>query len=172
MLIQPRPDQASLHFPNSALGIPDDPKRQDIRHLRWVRLVTTPLFPSPPSTPSSASGLGLATVKTLHQAGAHIAILDIQDVPQDFRDSCGAKVRFFKTDLTNAAEVEKAIQGVVEWVRSTKASLGGVVNSAGVASAAKVRQFCPHHATDRQYTRRSTAVATHIPWTSLISSCL
>ena len=112
-----------------------------------MRLVAT-TFPllhlQHPDVPASASGLGLATVKTLHQAGAYIAVLDLQDVPQDVKDSCGSKVRFFKTDLTNAAEVEKAISGVVEWVRSTKANLGGVVNSAGVASAAKVRPFSHH----------------------------
>jgi short-subunit dehydrogenase involved in D-alanine esterification of teichoic acids len=92
--------------------------------------------------PSSPSGLGLATVKALHQVGAYVAVLDLQDIPQDVKDSCGSKVRFFKTDLTNAAEVEKTVQNVVGWVTSTKATLGGVVNCAGVASAAKVFPFC------------------------------
>jgi len=111
-----------------------------------------------PYVSSSSSGLGLATVKILHQAGAYVAVLDLQDVPQDVKDICGSKVRVFKTDLTNAGEVENAVQGVVEWARSTKAILGGIVNSAGVASAAKVWLYGPHHAprmqiaTDRQWT--------------------
>jgi 3-hydroxyacyl-CoA dehydrogenase/3-hydroxy-2-methylbutyryl-CoA dehydrogenase len=80
----------------------------------------------------------------LYQAGAYVAILDLQDVPQDLKDSCGSKIRFVKTDLTNATEVENAVQAVVKWISSTRAFLGGIINSAGVASAAKVFQFGHH----------------------------
>jgi 3-hydroxyacyl-CoA dehydrogenase/3-hydroxy-2-methylbutyryl-CoA dehydrogenase len=47
-------------------------------------------------------------------------------------------VKFFQTDITVLAEVAKAVDGSVEWATETGAALGGVINCAGVGTAAKI----------------------------------
>jgi len=41
-------------------------------------------------------------------------------------------------DITNTQDVSEAVEGVVRWTKATNAPLGGVVNCAGVATAAKI----------------------------------
>jgi phosphoribosylaminoimidazolecarboxamide formyltransferase/IMP cyclohydrolase len=66
--------------------------------------------------------------------------MDIHDVPESARSTLDTKSRYFKTDLTKDAEVERAVKDSVAWSKQTGAKLGGVVNCAGVAVAQKV---CP-----------------------------
>ncbi|KAI5121872.1 hypothetical protein M0805_001080 [Coniferiporia weirii] len=81
-----------------------------------------------------SSGLGLATAYTLLDAGASVSVLDLHE-NDELR---GERVRFFKTDITADGEVEAAVEGTVSWAKETGATLGGVVNCAGIATAAKV----------------------------------
>jgi phosphoribosylaminoimidazolecarboxamide formyltransferase/IMP cyclohydrolase len=66
--------------------------------------------------------------------------MDIQDIPESARSTLGTKGRYFKTDLTKDAEVERAVEESVTWSKQTGAKLGGVVNCGGVVVAHKV---CP-----------------------------
>jgi NAD(P)-dependent dehydrogenase (short-subunit alcohol dehydrogenase family) len=85
--------------------------------------------------PHSSSGLGLATVKNLLQADAFVSVLDLSRSPAVPDNS---RVKFMKCDVTNVEEIRKAVEETVKWTGETGASLGGVVNCAGVATAAKV----------------------------------
>ncbi|KAG9223981.1 hypothetical protein CCMSSC00406_0004403 [Pleurotus cornucopiae] len=82
-----------------------------------------------------SSGLGLATVHDLLKANAYVSIFDRSVPPTNLP---GSHVRFFKVDITQVKEIEDAVDGTVEWTQETGARLGGVVNCAGVASAAKI----------------------------------
>ncbi|KAG7093446.1 hypothetical protein E1B28_007124 [Marasmius oreades] len=83
-----------------------------------------------------SSGLGLGTVHHLLEANAFISILDLSPPPEDIASS--SRVKFFKTDITEADEIEKAVTATVEWCHSTGATLGGVINCAGVAVASRI----------------------------------
>ncbi|PPQ71889.1 hypothetical protein CVT24_006863 [Panaeolus cyanescens] len=83
-----------------------------------------------------SSGLGLATVQDLLEQGAYVSILDRSPPPESIKSS--PKVKFYETDITVHDQVAAAVNGTVEWVSATKAPLGGVVNSAGVGTAAKI----------------------------------
>lgn len=85
-----------------------------------------------------SSGLGLATAEDLLTSGAYIAILDL-NAPKDSAGLDPKRVRFFQIDITKVDEIEKAVDGAVAWTKETGASLGGVINCAGVGVAAKVR---------------------------------
>ena len=75
-----------------------------------------------------ASGLGLATARALHNAGARVLIADLES-------SSGAQLaaehgfRFAATDVTNEADVERCVEAACEL-----GSLRMVVNCAGVAT--------------------------------------
>ncbi|THH08254.1 hypothetical protein EW145_g2825 [Phellinidium pouzarii] len=81
-----------------------------------------------------SSGLGLATVNNLLDAGASVAVLDLQENTK----LRGQRVKFFKTDITSDKDVQAAVEGTAAWARETGAILGGVVNCAGIATAAKI----------------------------------
>lgn len=85
---------------------------------------------------TSSSGLGLATVEDLLSQGAYISILDRSSPPTKILNN--DHLKFFKTDITNLSQIEAAIKQTVSWTRETKARLGGVVNCAGVGTAAKI----------------------------------
>ena len=87
-------------------------------------------------SPCSSSGLGLATVYELLSQKAHISIIDRSPAPDTLLSS--PNVKFFKTDITQLTEVTSAVNKTVEWTSKTGATLGGVVNCAGVATAAKI----------------------------------
>ncbi|KAJ7036538.1 3-hydroxy-acyl-CoA-dehydrogenase [Mycena alexandri] len=82
-----------------------------------------------------SSGLGLATVQDLISANAYISILDRSPPPGGLPTS---RVKFFQTDITQVEQIESAVNGTVEWVAATGATLGGVINCAGVGTAAKI----------------------------------
>ena len=85
-----------------------------------------------------SSGLGLATVQHLLDAGAYVANLDLHP-PKD--ELPASRVKYWKTNITNSEEVEKAVEASVAWSKETGAVLGGVINCAGVGTAAKVSSY-------------------------------
>lgn len=82
-----------------------------------------------------SSGLGLATVQDLLAKQAFVSIVDRSPPPDSVT---GPNVKFFKTDITVHSEVEAAVTGTIQWTGETKAPLGGVINCAGVGTAAKI----------------------------------
>ncbi|KJA27927.1 hypothetical protein HYPSUDRAFT_197497 [Hypholoma sublateritium FD-334 SS-4] len=83
-----------------------------------------------------SSGLGLATVSDLLSKQAYISIVDRAPPPDDILAS--PNVKFTKTDITILSEISAAVAASVQWAASTNAPLGGVINCAGVGTAAKI----------------------------------
>ena len=81
-----------------------------------------------------ASGLGLATVKELHSAGASVVIADLGSSDGEVvAKELGDRVRFAATDVTSEEDVQAAVDAAV--------GLGGLhvaVNCAGVGWAERV----------------------------------
>lgn len=65
-----------------------------------------------------------------------MAILDRSPPPEDLLSS--KSVKFFKIDITNNPQITSAVDETLKWSQSTGATLGGVVNCAGVAVAGKI----------------------------------
>ncbi|KAI0046536.1 AICARFT/IMPCHase bienzyme [Auriscalpium vulgare] len=85
-----------------------------------------------------SSGLGLATADDLLKGDAYVAILDLKP-PADLASlSPSSRVRFWKIDITKVDDITAAVDEAVAWTKETGAPLGGVVNCAGVGTAAKV----------------------------------
>ncbi|KAJ6568365.1 3-hydroxy-acyl-CoA-dehydrogenase [Mycena vulgaris] len=82
-----------------------------------------------------SSGLGLGTVLDLISTNAFVSIVDRSPPPADIPTS---QIKYFQTDITDLKQVERAVEGSVEWAAETGAPLGGVINCAGVGIAAKV----------------------------------
>ena len=70
-------------------------------------------------------------MRELHQAGAHVVILDIGDHGADLAKELGDGVRFCKTDVTDEAQVSAAIATAVH----TFGGVHGAINCAGIATA-------------------------------------
>ncbi|KAI0060647.1 short chain type dehydrogenase [Artomyces pyxidatus] len=83
-----------------------------------------------------SAGLGLATVETLLDSDAHVAIFDLRPPQKPLVHQF--RTKFWEVDITNAEVVAKAVAGAAAWAAETGAPLGGVVNCAGVGTAAKV----------------------------------
>jgi len=83
-----------------------------------------------------SSGLGLATVYDLLSQKASVSIIDRSPAPDAILFL--PNVKFFKTDITELSEVASAVNKTVEWASTTGAHLGGVINCAGVGTAAKI----------------------------------
>ena len=81
-----------------------------------------------------SSGLGLAAVQHLLEAGAYVAVCDLKPPQSDL----GKHSKFWELDITKSDAVESVVEQVVAWSKETGATLGGVVNCAGVGTAAKV----------------------------------
>src|SRR5687767_11632797 len=88
-----------------------------------------------------ASGLGRATVETLHAAGANVVICDVQD-GAELAGSLGERAAYVKCDVTSESEVQSAVQAAVD----AFGGLHAAVNCAGVGWAARVvnRDGEPH----------------------------
>jgi NAD(P)-dependent dehydrogenase (short-subunit alcohol dehydrogenase family) len=81
-----------------------------------------------------ASGLGEATVRLLVSKGANVIIADLnEEQGSSLADELGSNVRFIKTDVTNEADVQAAVNLAVE----TFGALHINVNCAGIAEARK-----------------------------------
>jgi NAD(P)-dependent dehydrogenase (short-subunit alcohol dehydrogenase family) len=79
------------------------------------------------------SGLGLATARSLHSAGAYVSLLDLNaDSGAAIVQELGERAKFFETDVSETDSIAAAVQGTVDWVKSTSASIAGVVAGAGV----------------------------------------
>lgn len=87
-----------------------------------------------------ASGLGLATVRDLHKLGGYIAILDMNTElgKKAVQDLGSSRTRFFECNITNTSAIETAVKGVIDWIKETKAPMGGVIPAAGVGLPAKL----------------------------------
>ncbi|KAF2401680.1 short chain dehydrogenase reductase [Trichodelitschia bisporula] len=88
----------------------------------------------------ACSGLGLATARALHAAGASIALLDLNHVAGEAIVSELGKdtARFWEVDVSETESITAAIAGAAAWVKETGRAIGGVVAAAGVGSAAKL----------------------------------
>ena len=84
----------------------------------------------------SSSGLGLATVYDLLLQKAFVSIVDRSPPPEALLSS--PNLKFYKTDITELSEVASAVNKTVEWTSRSGAPLGGVINCAGVGTAAKI----------------------------------
>jgi NAD(P)-dependent dehydrogenase (short-subunit alcohol dehydrogenase family) len=81
-----------------------------------------------------ASGLGEATTRMLVANGANVVILDLNDERGNaLAEELGAKVRFAKTNVTDEADVQTAVNMAI----GTFGRLDINVNCAGVAEARK-----------------------------------
>jgi NAD(P)-dependent dehydrogenase (short-subunit alcohol dehydrogenase family) len=80
-----------------------------------------------------ASGLGLATVTALHDAGASVVLLDLPGAPgEQIVEALGDRARFVVGDVTKAAEVQAAVDAA-----TALGPLRIVVNCAGIAPGAR-----------------------------------
>ncbi|WP_104127375.1 3-hydroxyacyl-CoA dehydrogenase [Cryobacterium sp. Y57] len=80
-----------------------------------------------------ASGLGLACVRTLHEAGASVVLLDLPGAPgEEIAASLGERARFVAGDVTSAGDVQTAVDVAV-----AQGPLRIVVNCAGIAPGAR-----------------------------------
>lgn len=90
-----------------------------------------------------ASGLGAATARTLVDAGGRVVLVDTNDeVGEAFAATLGSDhARFVKTDVTDTAQVQAAIEAATSW-----GTLRAAVNCAGVGWAARTlkRDGTPH----------------------------
>lgn len=81
------------------------------------------------------SGLGAATAKALAKAGANVLLADVnEEAGEGTASEIGDRAKFVRTDVTDEASVQDALDAAVE----TFGSLNGVVNCAGIGPAAKV----------------------------------
>jgi 3-hydroxyacyl-CoA dehydrogenase/3-hydroxy-2-methylbutyryl-CoA dehydrogenase len=54
-----------------------------------------------------------------------------------------SRVKFWELDITQVEGIVKVVDEVVSWTQQTGAVLGGIINCAGVGTAAKVGEvFC------------------------------
>jgi 3-hydroxyacyl-CoA dehydrogenase / 3-hydroxy-2-methylbutyryl-CoA dehydrogenase len=82
-----------------------------------------------------ASGLGAASVKMILEAGGRAAILDRnEELGRKFAAELGGSARFFAADVTDAAGVQRAVDGAVE----AFGALHICFNCAGVGDPQKV----------------------------------
>ncbi|KAF2751595.1 NAD(P)-binding protein [Sporormia fimetaria CBS 119925] len=80
-----------------------------------------------------ASGLGLATARTLHASGAYVSLLDLNaDNGSKIASELGSRAKFFEVDVQSTEAIAAAIKGTVEWVKETGKAIGGVIAGAGV----------------------------------------
>ena len=49
-----------------------------------------------------------------------------------------SKVKFYELDITQVEDIVKVVEQIDSWTKQTSAPLGGVINCAGVGTAAKV----------------------------------
>jgi len=82
-----------------------------------------------------ASGLGLASAQVLHDAGGNVLIADLNEAAGAMAEQkLGSRSRFVKADATSEDAVKAAVGRTLE----TFGGLHGVVNTAGIGTAAKV----------------------------------
>ena len=80
------------------------------------------------------SGLGAATARMLTQAGGKVVIADVNAAGEAFAKSLGAQAKFAKTDVTDEAQTQAAVDLCV----SSFGAIHGAVNCAGIAPGERV----------------------------------
>jgi len=80
------------------------------------------------------SGLGAATARMLAGAGGKVVIADVNDAGEALARQLGASARFLKTDVTDEAQTQAAIDLCV----SAFGAIHGAVNCAGIAPGERV----------------------------------
>lgn len=75
-----------------------------------------------------SSGLGLATVLDLLEAGAYVAIIDRAEPTESLPQS---HTKYIQTDITVLHEIQNSVNETISWTRETAAALGGVINCMG-----------------------------------------
>jgi NAD(P)-dependent dehydrogenase (short-subunit alcohol dehydrogenase family) len=81
-----------------------------------------------------SSGLGAATVRRLHAAGARVLICDLDAVKGNaLVDELGERVRFATTDVTREDDAARAVEAA-----KTELGIHGLVNCAGIGPAERV----------------------------------
>jgi NAD(P)-dependent dehydrogenase (short-subunit alcohol dehydrogenase family) len=85
-----------------------------------------------------SSGLGLSTAENILQEKGYVAILDLKQPDASAIGPATNRVRFWELDITQEDDIIKAVEEVVSWTKQTGALLGGIINCAGVGTAAKV----------------------------------
>jgi 3alpha(or 20beta)-hydroxysteroid dehydrogenase len=85
-----------------------------------------------------ARGIGEATVRALHAAGAHVVIADVEDSPgAALAADLGDRVRFVHLDVTDESGWSRTVKSVV----GDLGSLDVLVNNAGIANMAPIEKF-------------------------------
>jgi len=80
------------------------------------------------------SGLGAATARMLAQAGGKVVVADVNAAGEEVARSLGANARFVKTDVTDEAQTQAAVDLCV----SAFGAIHGAVNCAGIAPGERV----------------------------------
>ena len=88
-----------------------------------------------------ASGLGAATVRRFHAAGARVVIADVNvEAGQKLAAELGSKTIFCKTDVTSEVDVQATVDAAAKL-----GALTGLVNCAGIGGAERtVSKKGPH----------------------------
>jgi NAD(P)-dependent dehydrogenase (short-subunit alcohol dehydrogenase family) len=81
-----------------------------------------------------SSGLGAACAAEFAKHGANILICDVSERGADLAKELGPAVRFARTDVTDGAQVQAAVDGAVK----AFGALHGAINCAGIATAERV----------------------------------
>src|SRR5690242_7226820 len=89
-----------------------------------------------------ASGLGAATARRFSAAGANVVLADVNsELGEQLAAELGGAARFVRTDVTDEASVEAAVDLCVQ----TFGALHGAVNCAGIGVAERtVGRNGPH----------------------------
>jgi NAD(P)-dependent dehydrogenase (short-subunit alcohol dehydrogenase family) len=83
----------------------------------------------------AASGLGAGVARAFAAAGASVLLADVDaSAGESLAAELGPRAQFFRTDVTQAADVERAIDGA----RQSLGPLSGVVQCAGILGAARI----------------------------------
>jgi len=85
-----------------------------------------------------SSGLGLSTVNTILKEKGYVAIVDLKGPDASSFGPASSRVRFWELDITQTEDITKVVEQVVLWTKETCSQLGGVINCAGVGTAAKI----------------------------------
>lgn len=82
-----------------------------------------------------ASGLGEATTRRFHQAGANVVIADVQvSAGETLAEELGKRALFCCTDVTSETDA----QAVIDLASAHFGALQGLINCAGIAPAEKI----------------------------------
>ncbi|KAH9046574.1 AICARFT/IMPCHase bienzyme [Lactarius hengduanensis] len=85
-----------------------------------------------------SSGLGLATVETILNEKGYVAIVDLKGPDSSAFGPASSRVHFWELDISQVEDITRVVEQVVLWTKETGSQLGGVINCAGVGTAAKI----------------------------------